>query len=45
MLALLGHEAMRRLRVAHTAHDLKPRQFQILGLLHDQGPLGQRELG
>jgi DNA-binding MarR family transcriptional regulator len=45
MLALLGHEAMRRLRAAHTAHDLKPRQFQILGLLHDQGPLGQRELG
>ena len=45
MLALLGQEAMRRLRAAHTAHDLKPRQFQILGLLHDHGPLGQGELG
>jgi DNA-binding MarR family transcriptional regulator len=44
LLALLGHEAMRRLRDAHTAHGLKPRQFQILGLLHDNGGLGQREL-
>jgi DNA-binding MarR family transcriptional regulator len=44
LLALLGHEAMRRLRAAHTAHKLKPRQFQILGLLHDHGGLAQREL-
>ena len=44
LLALLGHEAMRRLRAVHTAHDLKPRQFQILGLLHDHGGLAQREL-
>src|SRR3954471_20413452 len=44
LLALLGHEAMRRLRAAHTAHNLKPRQFQILGLLHDRGGLAQREL-
>src|SRR3954462_11957517 len=44
MLALLGHEAMRRLRAAHTAHNLKPRQFQVLGLLHDHGGLAQREL-
>src|SRR3954470_11082806 len=44
LLALLGHDAMRRLREAHTAHNLKPRQFQILGLLHDHGGLGQREL-
>jgi DNA-binding MarR family transcriptional regulator len=44
LLALLGHEAMRRLRAAHTAHNLKPRQFQILGLLHDHGGLAQREL-
>ncbi len=36
-LALLGQEAMRRLRAAHTAHELKPRQFEILGLLHDHG--------
>lgn len=44
LLALLGHDAMRRLRAAHTAHGLKPRQFQILGLLHDHGGLAQREL-
>src|SRR5829696_7528170 len=44
LLALLGQEAMRRLRAAHTAHDLKPRQFQILGLLHDHAGLAQREL-
>jgi DNA-binding MarR family transcriptional regulator len=44
LLALLGHEAMRRLRAAHTAHNLKPRQFQILGLLHDHAGLAQREL-
>jgi DNA-binding MarR family transcriptional regulator len=44
LLALIGHEAMRRLRAAHTAHNLKPRQFQILGLLHDQGGMAQREL-
>ncbi|MFB7600673.1 MarR family winged helix-turn-helix transcriptional regulator [Streptomyces sp. NPDC056160] len=43
-LALLGHEAMRRLRDAHTAHGLTPRQFHILGLLHDRGPLAQTEL-
>jgi DNA-binding MarR family transcriptional regulator len=45
LLALLGQDAMRRLRDAHTAHNLKPRQFQLLGLLHDHGPMGQRELG
>src|SRR5829696_228833 len=44
LLALVGQEAMQRLRAAHTAHDLKPRQFQILGLLHDHGGLAQREL-
>jgi DNA-binding MarR family transcriptional regulator len=44
LLALLGHDAMRRLRAAHTAHNLKPRQFQVLGLLHDHGGLPQREL-
>ena len=44
LLALLGHEAMRRLRAAHAAHHLKPRQFQILGLLHDHGGLAQRNL-
>jgi DNA-binding MarR family transcriptional regulator len=45
LLALLGHDAMRRLRDAHTAHNLMPRQFQLLGLLDDHGPMGQRELG
>jgi DNA-binding MarR family transcriptional regulator len=44
LLALLGQEAMRRLRAAHTAHKLKPRQFQILGLLHDHGGLAQGDL-
>ena len=44
LLALLGQKAMQRLRAAHTAHNLKPRQFQILGLLHDHGGLAQREL-
>src|SRR3954452_9980977 len=44
LLALLGQEAMRRLRAAHTAQNLKPRQFQILGLLHDHGGLAQGEL-
>src|SRR3954452_18338370 len=44
LLALLGAEAMHRLRAAHTAHDLKPRQFQILGLLHDHGGVAQGEL-
>jgi DNA-binding MarR family transcriptional regulator len=45
LLALLGQDAMRRLRAAHDAHNLKPRQFQLLGLLHDHGAMGQRELG
>jgi DNA-binding MarR family transcriptional regulator len=45
LLALLGQAAMRRLRDAHTAHHLSPRQFQLLGLLHDQGTTGQQELG
>jgi DNA-binding MarR family transcriptional regulator len=45
LLALVGQEATRELRDALTAHDLKPRQFQILYLLADRGPTGQRELG
>jgi DNA-binding MarR family transcriptional regulator len=45
LLALLGQVAMRRLRDAHTTHNLSPRQFHLLGLLHDQGPTGQQELG
>jgi DNA-binding MarR family transcriptional regulator len=45
MLGLLGQEAVRRLRDALTDHDLKPRQLQILDVLADRGPIGQRELG
>jgi DNA-binding MarR family transcriptional regulator len=45
LLALLGQDAMRRLRDVHTALDLMPRQFQLLGLLADHGPMAQRELG
>ncbi len=45
LLALLGHHAMRKLRAVHTRHELSPRQFQLLGLLGERGPLGQRELG
>jgi DNA-binding MarR family transcriptional regulator len=36
---------MRKLREVHTRHELNPRQFQLLALLHDRGPIGQRELG
>ena len=45
LLALLGQDAMRRLRTALTAHNLTPRQFQLLALLHDHGATSQRELG
>ncbi len=45
LLALLGHVAMRRLREAHHAHDLSPRQFHLLGLLHERGAIAQSELG
>ncbi len=45
LLALLGHVAMRRLRDAHTASRLSPRQFHLLGLLQDHGATSQSELG
>jgi DNA-binding MarR family transcriptional regulator len=45
LLALLGQHAMRRLRAAHTEHNLSPRQFHLLGLLHDHGAMTQRDLG
>jgi DNA-binding MarR family transcriptional regulator len=45
LLALLGQHAMRRLRSAHAAHNLSPRQFHLLGLVHDRGAMTQRELG
>jgi DNA-binding MarR family transcriptional regulator len=44
LLALLGQDAMRLLRHAHTAHNLKPRQVQLLGLLREEGALSQSEL-
>jgi DNA-binding MarR family transcriptional regulator len=45
LLALLGQHAMRRLRAIHIEHGLSPRQFHLLGLLHDRGAMTQRELG
>ncbi len=45
LLALLGQQAMRRLRAAHDEQDLSPRQFQLLGLLHDRGAMTQGQLG
>src|SRR5215211_925368 len=45
LLALLGQYAMRRLRAAHAEHKLSPRQFHLLGLLHDRGAMTQRALG
>jgi DNA-binding MarR family transcriptional regulator len=45
LLALAGQYAMRRLRAAHTEQKLSPRQFHLLGLLHDRGAMTQRELG
>ena len=45
LLALLGQMSMRRLREAHTALDLTPRQFHLLAVLHDRGAVGQTELG
>ncbi len=44
LLALVGQEAMRRLRAAHAAVELSPRSFQVLGLLHDRGDMSQADL-
>ena len=44
LLALVGQQAMHRLRAAHTEHNLSPRQFHLHGLLHDHGPLTQSAL-
>ncbi len=44
LLALVGQEAMRRLRAAHAAVELSPRSFQLLGLLHDRGDMSQADL-
>ena len=45
LLALLGQEAMRRLRTAHATVGVSPRQFHLLGLLHDRGAMSQTEIG
>src|SRR3954452_7986022 len=45
LLALLGQQAMGRLRAAHDAQGLSPRKFHLLGLLHDRGAMTQGELG
>jgi DNA-binding MarR family transcriptional regulator len=45
LLALLGQVAMRRLRETHTSLSLTPRQFGLLGLLHDRGAVSQSQLG
>jgi DNA-binding MarR family transcriptional regulator len=45
LLGMLGQEAMRRLRESLTSYGLKPRQVQILDLLAERGPVGQRDLG
>jgi DNA-binding MarR family transcriptional regulator len=44
-LATAGQDVMRRLRQAFGVHGLKPRQFRMLDLVEDRGPMGQRELG
>src|SRR2546428_10554819 len=45
LLALLGQQAMRRLRAAPAEHKLSPRQLHHLGRLHDRGALTQRVPG
>ena len=45
LLALVGHVAMRRLRDAHADHGLTPRQAHLLGVLRENGAIGQSELG
>ena len=45
LLALVGVDAMNRLRAVLTTRGLTPKQFEVLGVLHDRGPTGQQELG
>jgi DNA-binding MarR family transcriptional regulator len=45
LLAILGRTASDRLREALMRSDLRPRQFQALGLLSDDGPRAQQALG
>lgn len=44
LLGVLGGTVMRRLRETHTALNLKPRQFELLGLLDEGDGLGQADL-
>jgi DNA-binding MarR family transcriptional regulator len=45
LLAVLGRAASERLREALMGSDLRPRQYQALGLLRAGGPRGQQALG
>src|SRR4051794_2842732 len=45
LLALLGQQAMRRLRAAPDAQDLSPRQVHLLGLPHARGAMTKGQLG
>jgi len=44
LLGVLGSTVMRRLRETHTALNLKPRQFELLGLLDETKGLAQTAL-
>jgi DNA-binding MarR family transcriptional regulator len=45
LLALVGDDAMRELRQAHTDDGMTPRQYHLLALLDGHGPMGQSDLG
>jgi DNA-binding MarR family transcriptional regulator len=45
LLAVLGRAASERLREALSRSDLRPRQYQALGLLRQDGPRAQQALG
>jgi DNA-binding MarR family transcriptional regulator len=45
LLALVGADAMRELRQAHTGDGVTPRQYHLLALLDGHGPMGQSDLG
>lgn len=45
LLAVLGQQAIHRIRDALSEHGLKPRQLQVLEFLAEHDAVGQRELG
>lgn len=45
MLAVLGQQAIQRIRDTLSAYGLKPRQLQVLEFLAERDAVGQRELG